>query len=276
MAREACSHRRESDDSARSTRAHRAVQTLLCGWGQLVTRSSSVRLPKLCRMATAPGRRLRLRTVGALRSTAVAHGPRAHSPVEAQTTAHRARECTAQYRLGCVAGANLRPAPAQVLGRGSAARPPHQVGGSGFVPSALPRPTLMARSSCSNRSVENRTTAHGARTPALRGADLVVWLGPTRDALLPSSLVEAPPHGYCIRSAAATSDCRRYRAQLPWRTDCAVIAPSRIGRPPTKRTRALRGADLVVWLGPTRNALLLSSLAEALRLGHCIRSAAAA
>ena len=96
------------------------------------------------------------------RTTLVTYGLRFHRPVEARTTAHRACECTAQYGLGCVAGANLRPAPAQVLDRGSAARPPHQVGGSGFVPSALPRPTPMARASCSNRSVENRTTAHGA------------------------------------------------------------------------------------------------------------------
>ena len=149
------------------------------------------------------------------RSTPVAHGPHAHRPVENRMTAHGARACTAQCGLGCVAGANSRRAPAQFLGRSSAARPPHQVGCSGFVPSALPRPTPMARAPCSNRSVENRTTAHGARTPALRGADLVVWLGPTRDALLPSSLAEAPPHGHRTWSAAAALDRRCYRARLP-------------------------------------------------------------
>jgi len=254
----------------------------------------------------------------------------------------------ARCGLGCVAGANSRCASAQFVGRGSAARPPHLVGGCGFGPSVLPRSTPVTYEPRAHRPVENRTTAHGARTPALRGADLIVWLGPTRDALLPSSLAEASPvrpphlvggcgfvpsslprstpmaraacshcpvenrttaHGALARTALCRLGCvagansRRAPAQFVGRGSAArpshqgggsdfgpsgsprttAVAhgqrshcPVEFGRPPTKRTRALRGADFVVWLGPTRNALLPSSFAEALPHGHCIRSAAAA
>jgi len=98
----------------------------------------------------------------------------------------------------------------------------------------------------------------------------------TRDALVPSLLAEAQPHGHRIRSAAAASDCRRYRVRIPWRATHALFAPWRTGRPPTEHARVHCAVRTLSWCGLTRHTLVQSSSAEARSHGHRIRPATAA
>ena len=141
----------------------------------------------------------------------------------------------------------------------------------------LLRSTPVARGPRAYRPVRNRTAAHGARARTAP-CGLRLWCGPTRDALLPSSSAEARPHGHCIRSKAAASNYRYYRVTIPWRAARALIAPTKIGRPPTEHASALRNAHrrLRSWCVPTRDAFLPSSLDEDRPHGHRIRSASAA
>ena len=149
------------------TTAHRARARALRG------RYSLARRPRLGRTATESCRRLWLRAIGDTEFDPKARGPRAHRSVENQPTAHRARACTARCDLGC-GGANAGRGSPQLHGRGSAARPPHQVGGCGFEQSMIPRSAPVAGGPRAHRPVDNRTTAHGVRAHTLRGEDLVV------------------------------------------------------------------------------------------------------
>ena len=295
-------------DRPRSTR----WCTARCGLGCGARPTRDALLPRSSAEAQPHGHRTRsaaaASNVGYAAFGSRGVGPRAHRPVENRPTAHGARTLHCAVRTWLCVRDNSRRAPPQLVGRGSAARPPHQVGGCGFASSVLPRSIPAARGPRAHRPVENRPTAHGARTRALRGADLVVvransrrappqsvgrgsaarpphqvggcgfgpsamprtipgarparssprgesadrprstsactarcglgcGAGPTRDALLPSSMAEARPHGHRIRSAAAASDRRCYRARLPRRAARALIAPWRIGRPPTEHAR---------------------------------------
>ena len=117
------------------------------------------------------------------RSTPVAGGPRAHRPVDNRTTAHRASARSLSGEDLVVVRAKTRRAPFQLVGRGTAARPPHQVGGCGFELSVIPRSIPVARGPRAYRPVENRPSAHELSARALRGADLIVVRANSRRAL---------------------------------------------------------------------------------------------
>ena len=148
--------------------AHRALHCALRAWrgclrGQLATRSTPRRWPRLLSTDTAPGRRLRLRTSLPSVSSPVARGPRALRHVENQPTAHRA--CTARCVLGAVVcAANSRRAPPHAVGRGSSPPTPRQVGGCGFESSLPSVSSPVARGPRALRHVENQPTVQRACT----------------------------------------------------------------------------------------------------------------
>ena len=111
---------------------------------------------------------------------------------------------------------------------------------------------------------------------ALRAADLArlsSW--PTRDALYPTPLAEAPLNRHCAMSAAAASKRRNRLFLVPWHAARARFVTSRTSRPPTEH--ALRAACLArLSARPTRDALHPTPLAEAFLNRHRARSAAAA
>ena len=87
-------------------------------------------------------------------------------------------------------------------------------------------------------------------------ADLV-WLSsrPTRGALHPVPLDEAPLQRHRARSAAAASNCRDYNFKIPWCVARARFAPWRTGRPP--KEQGSRSADLSrLCCGPTQSTFL--------------------
>ena len=92
----------------------------------------------------------------------VAHVARALRLVASRPTAHGAR--SAQRELGVIVlWADAGRALPHVVGRGSTAPTPLQVGGTAFKSSYLMRSNTMARVARALRLVENRPTAHGAR-----------------------------------------------------------------------------------------------------------------
>ena len=103
-------------------------------------------------------------------------------PTRDALLAHGGRVCVLCGADLVVVRANSRRAPPKLVGRGSAARPPHYVGGCGFKPSAILRLTPVVRGPRAHRHVENRPTAHGARARALRSADLVAVRANSRRA----------------------------------------------------------------------------------------------
>ena len=150
----------ENQPTAHGARARwRTWRGCLCG--QRATRSTPRRWPRLLFTDTAPGRRLRLRSVVPLRSTPVARGPRALRPVENRPTAHGARARWRTWR-GCLRG--------QRATRSTPRRWPRL-----FFTDTTPGRRLrlrnvvtcvrapVARDPRALRPVENRPTAHGAR-----------------------------------------------------------------------------------------------------------------
>ena len=178
------------------------------------------------------------------RLTFLARGPRAHRPVEHQPTAHGARTHALRGADLVVMRDVSGRAPPRSVGRGSAARPPHQVGGCGFELSVLPHSMFLARGPRAHRPVESRPTAHGARARAPRGTDLVVVRDNSRRAPL-------QPHqvGGCVFKPLVTPRLtpvtRGPRAHRP-----VEHRPTAHGA----QARALRGADLVVVRANSRRA----------------------
>ena len=251
-----------------------------CLCGQHAARSTPRRWPRLFFTDTAPGRRLRLRNAVITAFKSVARDPRALRPVENQPTAHGARARWRTWR-GCLRS--------QRAARSTPRRWPRL-----FFTDTAPgrrlrlrnvvtlRSTTVARGPRALRPVENQPTDQGS-TRAL--ADLA-WLSsqPTRGALHPTPLAEAPLHRHRARSAAAASKRRSLSVRAPWRAARARFAPWRTGRPPKEHARA-GGLGVVVFAANTRRAppprrwprLFFTDTAPGRRLrlrtscNHCIR-----
>ena len=106
------------------------------------------------------------------------------------------------------------------------------------------------------------------------GLQLLCW--PTRDALHPTPLAEAPSRRHRARSAAAASDRRCRLVLVPWRAVRERIVTWGTSRSPTEHF-SLRDAFLAqLSARPTRDALHPTPLAEAPLRKHRARSATAA
>ena len=245
------------------TRQFAVVFELYRGRGRPQRNATQLRCPPKTRSATGqPGA---LRGPVKTRSCNATHEK---YPTQHRFSLHRRRHLRPY-------AANSQRAPPHFVGHGSAARPPHQIGGCGFKPSVVPRSVPAARGPRAHRPVENWPTAHGARARTAH-RELRLWSGPTRDALLRSSMAEAPPHGHRIRSAAAALHRQQYRIQPP--SDCARPArssPRAESDDSPRSTRAHCAVWTWLWCKPTRDAPLPSSLAEAQPYGHRNASAAA-
>ena len=161
------SPRRESDDCPRRTRAHCAVRTWLwCGPTRDAFLPSSSAEPRphghRIRSAAAASKSMFYRVQLTWRAARALIAP---SRIGRPSTEHAHALRGADF---LVVWANSRRAPPQLIDRGSAARPPHQVDGCGFGPSALQYFTPVARGPRAHPPVENRTTAHGARARIAR------------------------------------------------------------------------------------------------------------
>ena len=112
--------------------ARRAVRTWrVCVVGPRRARSSPRRRPGLNRTNIPKVGGMDLGVSWSLRPNPVARGPHASRPVQYRPTAHGA--CAAQCGLGVgVLWANAGRAPPHVIGRGSTAPTPQQVGGTDF------------------------------------------------------------------------------------------------------------------------------------------------
>ena len=135
-----------------------------CLRGQLATRSTPRRWPRLLSNDTAPGRRLLLRTVVAVSLSVPWRAARARvAPWITSRPPTDAR--TARCVLGAVVcAANSRRAPPHAVGRGSSPPTPRQVGGCGFGTSLPSVSSPVARGPRALRHVENQPTAHRACT----------------------------------------------------------------------------------------------------------------
>ena len=253
MARGPRAHRPvENRTTAHRARARSARCGLGCGRGQLATRSSPVRWPRLGRTATAPSRRLQLQTVGVIALNS--RGART-----ARSSSRRESDDRPQStRAHCAVWTWLWSGPTRdaLLTRSLVEAPPH---GHRTGPRLWLRTIgVTALDSCGARTAHSSPRRESDDRPRSTRAHCALrtwlWSGSTRDTLLPHSLVEALPHGHRTRSAAAVSKRRCYCARLPWRADRVLIALSIIGRPPTEHARALRGADLVEVLANSRHA----------------------
>ena len=183
------------------------------------------------------------------RSRPVARGAGRHRHVENQPTAHRALVSARRVLGAVVCAANSRRAPPHAVGRGSFAPTPRRVGGGGFEPSLPTRSRPVARGAGRHRHVENQPTAHGA-TCSLRAACLArLSARPTRGALHPTPLAEAPLHRHRIVLAAAASNRRCRLVLVPWRAAREGFVTWRTRRPPTEplvSTRRVLGAVVCV------------------------------
>ena len=103
-----------------------------------------------------------------------------------------------------------------------------------------------------------------------------LWCGTPRDTLLSSPLAKKLPNGHRIKSAAAASNRRLDRIRFDWRAALALIAPCRIGRPPTEHARVHCAVRTWLWCGTTRDAIFPIYLADAQLHGYRITLAAAA
>ena len=191
----------------------------------------------------------------------MARGARARRPVENQPTAHNAR--TARCVLGAVVcAANSRRAPPHAVGRGSLRR--HRARSAAAASNRRSRLFLVPWRAARARFVTWRTS----RPPtehALRAACLArLSARPTRDALHPTPLAEAPLRRHRARSAAAASNRRSRLFLVPWRAARARFVTWRTSRPPTEHL-SLRAACLArLSARPTRDALHPTSLTPAL------------
>ena len=219
-----------------------------CLRGQRATRSTPRRWPRLFFTDTAPGRRLRLRSV-----VTTAFGSRGARPARASPRgkpADRPRSTRALADLACC----LR---GQRATRSTSRRwprlfftdtaPGRRLRLRNVVP---PRSTAVSRDPRALRPVENRPTAHGAR------ARWRTWRGCLRGQRAtrstPTPLAEALLHRHRARSAAAASNAV-ITAFIPWRAARARFAPWRTGRPPTEHARA-GGLGVVVFAANARRA----------------------
>ena len=158
------SPRGESDDRPRSTRAHCTVRVWLwCG----PTRDAL--LPRSLAEAQPHGHRIGSAAAASHRWHCRVRSPR-HAPralIVPWGTGRPPTEHTSALRSAdlVVVRAISRRAPPKFVGRGSAARPPHQIGGCGIKPSELQIDSRGPRAHC---AVEYRTTAHGAHVRTVR------------------------------------------------------------------------------------------------------------
>ena len=242
-----------------------------CLRGQRATCSTPRRWPRLFFTDTAPGRRLRLRSI-----VANAFHSRGARPARASPRGEPADRPRSTCALADLAWLSLRPTR------------------DALHPTPLAEALLHRHRARSAAAVSKRRNAafesRGARParasprgePADRPrstralADLA-WLSsrPTRDALHPTPLAEALLHRHRAQVGGCGFERRDRRVRLPWRAARARFDPWITGRPPTEHACAL--ADLA-WLSsrPTRGTLHPTPLAEALLHRHRARSAAAA
>ena len=145
----------------------------------------------------------------------MARGARALSPVENQPTAHRALPLHAAHLAQLFArptrdalhSVRLAEAPLRLHRARLAATASHRQSRFVLVPWRGPRAL---------RHVENQPTAH--RALSLHDADLArLSARPTRDALHPARVAEAPLRLHRNRSASAASRCRSRLFLVPWR-----------------------------------------------------------
>ena len=130
-------------------------------------------LPSSLAEARPYGHRIRTAAAASSRQKYCVHPPRLRAAARSRPRrelADRPRSTRAHCapRTSVVMWANSRQAPPQLHGHGSAAWPPHQVGGCGFKTSLSPRSTPVARDTRAHRPVDNRTTAHGAHVRTAR------------------------------------------------------------------------------------------------------------
>ena len=220
-----------------------------CLRGQRATRSTPRRWPRLFFTDTAPGRRLRLRSVVTTRSAPVARGPRALRPVENQ--ADRPRSTRALADLAWLSSRPTRdalhPTPlAEALLHRHRAR--SAAAASKRRDHRVRLPWRAARARFAPWRTGRRPTEH-ARAG---GLGVVVFAANAR---------RAPPHAVGRGSSSPTprqvGGCGFETSwpplRLPWRAARARFAPWITGRPPTEHARA-GGLGVVVFAANARRA----------------------
>ena len=265
----------ENRTTAHKARVRTARCRLGCGAGQLATRSSLIRWPRLGHTATASGRRLQIRTVSITMFHSRGARPacsstrRESDDLPRRTRAH----CAMRTWLWCgpTREAFSSPAPWPRLGR--------TVTASGWR-QRLQTVSVTAFGSRSARPARSSSRRESDDRPRLTRAHCAVrawlWCGPTREAC-------SSPEPWPRLGRTASASGRRLWLQ----TVRLTAFGSRGARParssprresddrPRTRTRTAR-CGLRLWCGTTRDALLPSSPTEPRSYGHRIRLAAAA
>ena len=270
--------------SSRGEPADRPQSTCLCAlraWrgclrGQLAARSTPRRWPRLLCTDTAPCRRLRLRTV-----VAVSFSSRGARRAQRFVTWRTSRPPTEHLslRAACLARLSARPTRGALHPTPLAEAPlhRHRAVSAAAASNRRCRLVLVPWRAARARFVTWRTSRPPTEHLSLRAACLArlsAW--PTRGALHPTPLAEAPLHRHRAVLAAAASNRRCRLVLVPWRAARARFVTWRTSRPPTEHLslRAACLARLSAW--PTRGALHPTPLAEAPLHRHRAVLAAAA